>query len=159
MLAASVPLVRDGGVLGVLTIMRSDRARAFTELERDALAMLGAQSALAVANVFLHADVAELALRDPLTGLFNRRYLDPAMEQLFARRARVSVEERVPIAAIMFDLDHFSELNNLHGHQVGDCVPMHRDPQPLTGLDAPQQGRRVVAQHPLGDLRSHRATV
>ena len=122
MLAASVPLVRDGGVLGVLTIMRSDRARAFTELERDALAMLGAQSALAVANVFLHADVAELALRDPLTGLFNRRYLDPAMEQLFARRARVSVEERVPIAAIMFDLDHFSELNNLHGHQVGDEV-------------------------------------
>ena len=87
MLAASVPLVRDGGVLGVLTIMRSDRARAFTELERDALAMLGAQSALAVANVFLHADVAELALRDPLTGLFNRRYLDPAMEQLLARDA------------------------------------------------------------------------
>lgn len=122
MLAAAVPLLRDGGVLGVLTIMRADRARIFSELERDALAMLGAQSALAVANVFLHADVAQLALRDPLTGLFNRRYLDPAMEQLFARRSRVSVEERVPLAAIMFDLDHFSELNNLHGHQVGDEV-------------------------------------
>ena len=122
MLAASIPLVRDGGVLGALTLMRSDRSTPFSELERDALAMLGAQSALAVANVFLHAEVAELALHDPLTGLFNRRYLDPALEQLFAQRARLPIDERVPLAAIMFDLDHFSELNNRHGHQIGDDV-------------------------------------
>jgi len=122
MLAASVPLIRDRVVLGALTLMRSDRSRSFSELERDALSMLGEQSALAVTNVFLHAEVAELALRDPLTGLFNRRYLDPALEQLFARRARMSVDERVPLAAIMFDLDHFSDLNNTHGHQIGDDV-------------------------------------
>jgi diguanylate cyclase (GGDEF)-like protein len=122
MLGASIPLVRDSAVLGALTLMRSDRGRRFTELERDALAMVGEQAALAVTNVFLHAEVAELAMRDPLTGLFNRRYLDPALEQLFARRARMSVDERVPLAAIMFDLDHFSDLNNLHGHQVGDEV-------------------------------------
>ena len=122
MLAASVPLIRDKTVLGALTLMRSDRSAQFTDVERDALAMLGEQSALGVSNVFLHAEVAELALRDPLTGLFNRRYLDPALEQLFARRARVPVEDRAPIAAIMFDLDHFSELNNQHGHQVGDDV-------------------------------------
>lgn len=122
MLAASIPLVRDSAVLGALTLMRGDRAKRFTELERDALAMLGQQAALAVTNVLLHAEVAELALRDPLTGLFNRRYLDPALEQLFARRARTPVDERVPLAAIMFDLDHFSELNNRHGHQIGDEV-------------------------------------
>ena len=122
MLAASVPLIRDSAVLGALTLTRVDRAHRFTELERDALAMLGQQAALAVTNVLLHAEVAELALRDPLTGLFNRRYLDPALEQLFARRARLPVDERVPLAAIMFDLDHFSELNNRHGHQVGDEV-------------------------------------
>lgn len=122
MLAASVPLTRDGGVLGALTLLRSDRSHRFSELERDALAMLGEQTALAVANVFLHAEVAELALRDPLTGLFNRRYLDPAIEQLFSRRSRLPVDERVPLAAIMFDLDHFSEFNNRHGHQAGDDV-------------------------------------
>jgi diguanylate cyclase (GGDEF)-like protein len=122
MLAASVPLIRDGGVLGSLTLLRSDRSHRFTELERDALAMLGEQTALAVANVLLHAEVAELALRDPLTGLFNRRYLDPAIEQLFSRRSRLPLEERVPLAAIMFDLDHFSEFNNRHGHQAGDDV-------------------------------------
>jgi diguanylate cyclase (GGDEF)-like protein len=122
MLAAAVPLIRDKAVLGALTLMRSDGSTRFSELERDALAMLAEQSALAVTNVFLHAEVADLALRDPLTGLFNRRYLDPALEQLFARRSRVPVEERVALAAIMFDLDHFSELNNRHGHQVGDEV-------------------------------------
>lgn len=122
MLAAAVPLVRDRTVLGALTLMRADRSARFGELERDALAMLAEQSALAVTNVFLHAEVADLALRDPLTGLFNRRYLDPALEQLFARRSRLPAEDRVPLAAIMFDLDHFSELNNRHGHQVGDEV-------------------------------------
>jgi diguanylate cyclase (GGDEF)-like protein len=121
-LAAAVPLVRDRVVLGALTLTRSDRARHFTELERDALAMIGEQAALAVTNVFLHAEVAELAVRDPLTGLFNRRYLDPAVEQLFARRSRLPVDERVSLAAIMFDLDNFSDLNNRHGHQVGDDV-------------------------------------
>lgn len=121
-LGASVPLIRDGAVLGALSLMRHDRAQRFSELERDALAMLAQQAVLAVTNASLHAEVAELATRDPLTGLFNRRYLDPALQQLFARQARLSAEERVPIAAIMFDLDHFSELNNRHGHQVGDAV-------------------------------------
>lgn len=122
MLAASIPLVRDRAVLGALTLMRNDRGHRFSELERDAFSMLGQQAALAVTNVFLHGEVAELAVRDPLTGLFNRRYLDPALEQLFAQRSRMSIDERVPLAAIMFDLDHFSELNNRHGHQVGDEV-------------------------------------
>jgi diguanylate cyclase (GGDEF)-like protein len=122
MLAASVPIVRDGAVLGALTLTRADRDRRFTDLERDVLSMLAEQSALALTNVLLHAEVNELAMRDPLTGLFNRRYLDPALEQLFARRSRMAVDERVPLAAVMFDLDHFSDLNNRHGHQIGDEV-------------------------------------
>lgn len=122
MLAVSIPIVRDRAVLGALTLMREDRSHRFSEIERDALAMVGEQAALAVTNVQLHAEVAELAMRDPLTGLFNRRYLDPALEQLFARRSRMAIHERVPLAAIMFDLDNFSQLNNRHGHQVGDEV-------------------------------------
>jgi diguanylate cyclase (GGDEF)-like protein len=77
---------------------------------------------LAMTNTFLHAELKELAMRDPLTGLFNRRYLDPALEQLVAQRARMPADERFGLAAIMFDLDHFSELNNAHGHHVGDEV-------------------------------------
>ncbi|CAN5820103.1 hypothetical protein BH20CHL8_BH20CHL8_07390 [soil metagenome] len=122
MLGAALPLIRDGGVLGVLTLMRGDSSDGFSEPELDALRMLSEQAALAIANTFLHAELRELAMRDPLTGLFNRRYLDPALEQLIAQRARVPAGERFPLAAVMFDLDHFSELNNKHGHQVGDEV-------------------------------------
>ena len=122
MRAAALPLIRDGAVVGVLTLMRTERSDRFSEPELDALRMLGEQAVLAVSNTFLHAELRELAMRDPLTGLFNRRYLDPALDQLIAQRARVPAAERFPLAAIMFDLDHFSELNNKHGHHVGDEV-------------------------------------
>lgn len=122
MRAAALPLIRDGAVIGVLTLMRGDRSDRFSEPELDALRMLGEQAVLAVSNTFLHAELRELAMRDPLTGLFNRRYLDPALDQLIAQRARVPAAERYPLAAIMFDLDHFSQLNNKHGHHVGDEV-------------------------------------
>ena len=117
---AAVPLVRHGQPVGVLALKRT--MRGFTAIERDALGLLAEQASLAVANAFLHADVADMAVRDPLTGLFNRRYLDPALQQLFARRSRLDEPERVPLAAIMFDLDHFSDLNNRYGHQAGDEV-------------------------------------
>ncbi|MGH2427898.1 MAG: diguanylate cyclase [Candidatus Limnocylindria bacterium] len=122
MQAASVPLVRDGVVVGALTLLRADTAQRFSETDRDALAMISEQSALAVANAFLHADVHQMAIRDPLTGLFNRRYLDPMMAQMFAQRRRLPENERPQLAAIMFDLDHFSDLNNRYGHQAGDAV-------------------------------------
>lgn len=122
MQAAAVPFVRDGAVVGALAVLRFDGDHRFSELDRDALAMLAEQATLAVTNAFLHADVADLAMRDPLTGLSNRRYLDPALEQLFARWSRTPEAERAPLAAIMFDLDHFSDLNNIHGHQIGDEV-------------------------------------
>jgi diguanylate cyclase (GGDEF)-like protein len=122
MLAAAIPLVRDGAVIGALTLMRGDGPSRFNEHELDALRMLGEQAVLAITNTFLHAELREAAMRDPLTGLFNRRYFDPALEQLVAMRARMPENERVPLAAIMFDLDHFSELNNRHGHHVGDQV-------------------------------------
>ncbi|MGH2357517.1 MAG: diguanylate cyclase [Candidatus Limnocylindria bacterium] len=120
--AAAVPLVREGAVVGALSVIRHDVGRAFSELEREALALIAEQVAMAVANAFLHAEVSERAVRDPLTGLFNRRYLDPALDQLMAQRSRVPDAERSPLAMIMFDFDHFSELNNRYGHQAGDAV-------------------------------------
>jgi diguanylate cyclase (GGDEF)-like protein len=122
MQAAAVPLVREGAVVGAITVLRHDRERQFTQLERDALSMIAEQVALGVANAFLHADVRELAVRDPLTGLFNRRYLDPALEQLMAQRARLPEAERPALSVVMYDFDHFSDLNNRHGHQAGDAV-------------------------------------
>jgi diguanylate cyclase (GGDEF)-like protein len=66
----------------------------------------------------LHEQLQEQALRDPLTGLYNRRHL----AELFAREMARSQRERTPIALALIDLDHFKQLNDHHGHLAGDDV-------------------------------------
>ncbi|MEA2518049.1 MAG: hypothetical protein QOF49_129 [Chloroflexota bacterium] len=66
--------------------------------------------------------LSDQALRDALTGLFNRRHFDGSIVRLEKRWRRVPVAQRPPIAVILFDLDHFGALNKLHGHQTGDAV-------------------------------------
>jgi diguanylate cyclase (GGDEF)-like protein/PAS domain S-box-containing protein len=119
---AAVPLVRDGAVLGVVTLGRAtDREPAFSAQECEVLTLLAAQTALAIANAELLDEVSELAVRDGLTGLFNRRHFDASVDQLLLRRARER-KKRPPLAAIMFDLDYFGHFNKEHGHQAGDAV-------------------------------------
>ncbi len=122
MAAAAVPLLSDDAVLGALALFRVDLARPFTQLEQEVLPIIAGHVALAIANAELHAQMADAAVRDPLTGLFNRRYLDAALERLLAARNRLDVAERRPVAAILFDLDHFGNFNKKHGHGVGDSV-------------------------------------
>ncbi|HEX6474493.1 MAG TPA: diguanylate cyclase [Candidatus Limnocylindria bacterium] len=121
-LGAGVPLVRDGVVVGALSIVRRDVTAAFRPIEREAMDLLAGHAALALANAFLHAEVEELAIRDPLTGLYNRRYFDEAVDRMIASWHRAEPEVRRPVAAIVFDLDHFGEFNKRHGHQIGDLV-------------------------------------
>jgi diguanylate cyclase (GGDEF)-like protein/PAS domain S-box-containing protein len=117
----AVPLIHDAAVLGTFVVGRVGPEAAFTELEREVLTLLGAQAALAAANARLLAEIRALAIRDPLSGLFNRRHFDAAMEHILARWRRDRADAK-PIAAIMFDLDHFGLLNNTYGHQAGDAV-------------------------------------
>jgi diguanylate cyclase (GGDEF)-like protein len=117
-----LPLIRDGVVVGALTIGRSTAADGFTDLELEGLQLLASSAALAVANAFLHAEVAELAVRDPLTGLYNRRHFDEALERLLAAHRRDRLSGHRPLSAIVFDLDRFGLFNKEHGHQVGDQV-------------------------------------
>jgi diguanylate cyclase (GGDEF)-like protein len=119
---ASFPLLRDDAVIGAVAVTRLDLARAFTALELETMPVIASQIALALNNVELHAQMAEAAVRDPLTGLWNRRHLDVALTRLFATRARFDPELRRPVAAIMFDLDLFGLFNKRHGHQTGDAV-------------------------------------
>ncbi|MFB0826280.1 histidine kinase N-terminal 7TM domain-containing protein [Chromobacterium violaceum] len=66
----------------------------------------------------LQAALREQTLRDPLTHLFNRRYLDETFERERERAER----EGKPIAVAMLDLDDFKRINDRHGHQIGDRV-------------------------------------
>jgi diguanylate cyclase (GGDEF)-like protein len=99
-------------------VTRAGAERGYTEVERRIADLLTAQIAIALQNADLHARVAESALRDPLTGLLNRRFFDEAVETAHANARRAGSE----LSLIVLDLDHFSAVNNEHGHAVGDTV-------------------------------------
>ncbi len=104
----SIPLSTRGTKLpGLLVIVRDITVR-----RRDAAA-LRAQLA---ENLALQARLREEAIRDPLTGLFNRRYLGETLTRELARTAR----EGHPLALVLIDIDHFKALNDRFGHQMGD---------------------------------------
>ncbi len=66
--------------------------------------------------------LTERAVRDPLTGLHNRRYFDAAVTRLEGRWNRQPSDRHPPVSVIIFDLDHFGQVNKQHGHQAGDAV-------------------------------------
>ncbi len=69
-------------------------------------------------NTALHAQLSEQAQRDPLTGLYNRRYFDSTLQREMARCTR----ERQPLSLMLIDVDFFKKINDVHGHQAGDDV-------------------------------------
>jgi diguanylate cyclase (GGDEF)-like protein len=66
----------------------------------------------------LQSKLREQAIRDPLTNLFNRRYLEETLDRELARASR----EAYSICLLMIDLDHFKRINDSYGHEAGDCV-------------------------------------
>ncbi len=66
----------------------------------------------------LHDELQEQAIRDPLTGLYNRRYLDETLEREFSRARRASY----PISVVLMDIDGFKSVNDTYGHKAGDRV-------------------------------------
>jgi diguanylate cyclase (GGDEF)-like protein len=122
LLGAGIPILRDGVVMGALSIVRRDRSQLFRPIEHEAMELLAGHAALAISNALLHMEVGELATHDSLTGLYNRRYFDEALQRVIAAWRRSLQGERHSVAAIMFDLDHFGDFNKQHGHQIGDEV-------------------------------------
>jgi diguanylate cyclase (GGDEF)-like protein/PAS domain S-box-containing protein len=66
----------------------------------------------------LQAELREQAVRDPLTGLYNRRYLNETLTRELARGKR----DNYPISFVMVDIDHFKDVNDTFGHSVGDAI-------------------------------------
>lgn len=116
--AMSLAIEVGGDIAAVLLITRVGPERVYSELECGIADLLTAQVAIALQNADLHARVAESALRDPLTGLLNRRFFDEAVETAHANARRAGTE----LSLIVLDLDRFSAVNNEHGHDVGDAV-------------------------------------
>jgi diguanylate cyclase (GGDEF)-like protein len=110
-----VPLSAQGEVIGVLTF---DGERAPSAAERRIALAAGEQLALALANLRLQETLRTQSIRDPLTGLFNRRYLEVSLERELLRATRRSLS----LAVLMLDIDHFKRFNDSHGHEAGDAL-------------------------------------
>jgi diguanylate cyclase (GGDEF)-like protein len=112
----AVPLLSQGALLGILNVENRSR---LDGRDLATVSVVADRVAVSLALALERAKMAELTVRDPLTGLHNRRYLDEALAQLTAARARLRGQPS-PLAVIMFDLDHFGDFNNRYGHQTGD---------------------------------------
>lgn len=78
----------------------------------------GDEISVTFANSRLRAQLSQQATRDPLTGLFNRRY----MEEALAREIKRAARQGASLSLLMIDLDHFKQLNDQFGHDCGDAV-------------------------------------
>ena len=94
------------------------RGDAFTARELRLLRIYCNHAAVAIENAIVYERVENLAATDALTGLFNRRYLDGALERELARAIRSDSN----LALLMLDIDHFKSFNDTYGHAMGDLV-------------------------------------
>ena len=117
------PVLAQGATLGVLHLQDDAPASAAGSAARmTALAPLAQVFAdnigLAIANLRTRETLRNLSIRDPLTGLFNRRYMEEALAQEQYRARRNDAR----LAVIMIDIDHFKRFNDQFGHDGGDAV-------------------------------------
>jgi len=114
----AVPLRSMGQVVGVVALYDRVDGRPFDEGDEDALGTLVGQASIAVDNVQLHNEAQRLSTTDPLTGLWNFRYLSMSLAREIERSTRFAR----PLAVLMLDLDHFKAVNDTYGHPRGDTV-------------------------------------
>lgn len=115
-----VPLTAHGETLGLL---HASGPAGGGEDDNDAaiIGLLGEQLAMAIANLRLRETLRQQSLRDPLTGLFNRRYFEESLRREMLRCER----KRLPLALLVVDIDHFKAFNDSQGHSAGDAVLAH----------------------------------
>ena len=112
-----VPLRAKGRIVGAMNLNRP-AADAFSAQEIRLAEAIAAQAGLAIANARLYQQTLELSYTDPLTGIPNRRHLFTRLEQEVSRSLRFGDE----LTILMIDLDLFKQINDAHGHAVGDAV-------------------------------------
>ncbi|MBI5033881.1 MAG: diguanylate cyclase [Chloroflexi bacterium] len=111
------PLCISGRVIGFINL-DSATPGCFNAAHAQQLLAFANQTAMAIENARLHAQVRELAIVDELTGLYNRRGLFQFGEYEFGR----AIRNKRPLTAMMLDIDRFKSVNDTYGHAAGDVV-------------------------------------
>ncbi len=110
-----IPMIAQGDTLGVLSIATSIK---LADFELQTAQTISEQLSLALANLKLQETLRNQSFRDPLTGLYNRRYMDEAMQREVTRAGR----HNAPLSMAMLDIDHFKRFNDTYGHEGGDAL-------------------------------------
>ena len=118
-----IPMMACGQLHGLLVLARdgAEHTEEAAEKVRDVSRLgrsLADSMSLALSNIALREKLRTQSLRDPLTGLYNRRYMEDALERFVSLGSRTGGST----AVIMLDLDDFKKLNDEHGHAKGDAV-------------------------------------
>jgi diguanylate cyclase (GGDEF)-like protein len=115
-----MPFLAHGEALGVLHLRAPDEtsARTFEESTQQLAHVVADSVALTWANLTLRETLRQQAIRDPLTGLFNRRFMEESLVRELQRAAR----NRQSVSLIMMDIDRFKQLNDRFGHNTGDAA-------------------------------------
>ena len=121
-----VPLLVNGEAIGILHINRAGTESEdaafddpqYSEHKVQLVKMVAEHIALALSNLKLKETLRQQSIRDALTGLYNRRYMEETLERELSRAAR----EQKPVGVMMFDIDHFKRFNDLEGHDAGDAL-------------------------------------
>ncbi len=113
-----IPLISHGDVMGLLYV-QNNHAEQMHDDYRYQLALNTSENlSLALSSFRLRQALRYQSVRDPLTRMFNRRYMQESLERELARMKRNETQ----LAVIMLDLDHFKRFNDTHGHAAGDAV-------------------------------------
>jgi diguanylate cyclase (GGDEF)-like protein/PAS domain S-box-containing protein len=115
-----MPLAAQGETLGIVHLCEPDAADRPNWLAARQQVLRGVVDtlALALANLRLRETLRQQSIRDPNTGLYNRRYLEETSSRELRRMERTAQ----PMALIMLDVDHFKQFNDTFGHEAGDLV-------------------------------------
>ena len=114
-----IPMIARGEIVGLMQLFaRGADAEARLGTVTGLGSALADGMSLALANMALREKLRNQALRDPLTGLYNRRFMEDSLQ----RFVRLADREQREISLLMVDLDHFKRLNDEHGHAFGDQV-------------------------------------
>ena len=113
-----IPILAQGETLGILHLQATDEAPTLADAELSLKTTFAGQVGLSVANIRLRQALRNQSIKDPLTGLYNRRYL----EEILQRETRRAVRAAYGLGMLMLDLDHFKKFNDTYGHDAGDTV-------------------------------------
>ncbi|MFZ5450242.1 MAG: sensor domain-containing diguanylate cyclase [Thermodesulfobacteriota bacterium] len=113
-----VPLVAQSETIGIFHVLLGSEDLKQVEAKQNLAFRVSDHLGLALAKLKLQETLQNLSVRDPLTGLFNRRYLEESMERELRRAERQGKQ----VGVIMADIDHFKRFNDTFGHEAGDTL-------------------------------------